>query len=94
MNLMPFVVSWAVLATAVVVLIVYRRMVAAKEDDYIHVEGDPDRVVHEQEVVAHKLDVIDKWGKVLTAIAVVYGLAISGLFMYNEWVNTSTKIQS
>ncbi len=84
MNLMPFIVSWAVLATAVLVLAFYRRMVANKEDDYLHVEND---VTAQQIAVAKKLEAIDKWGKILTVIAGVYGLIIIGMFLYNGWMH-------
>ena len=91
MNFMPYIVSWGVLATAVVVLAIYRRSIASKEDDYLHVDGG--RVVEQQVLVAKKLDAVDKWGKGLTILAFVYALAIGALFMYNAWIEGSTKIQ-
>ena len=84
MNLIPLVVSWAVLATAVLVLAFYRRIVANKEDDYIHVEND---VTAQQIAVAKKLEAIDKWGKILTIVAAAFGLIIIALFMYNGWMH-------
>ena len=84
MNLIPLVVSWAVLATAVLVLALYRRAVANKEDDYVHVEND---VSAQQVAVAKKLEAIDKWGKILTIIAAAFGLIIIALFMYNGWMH-------
>jgi len=42
--------------------------------------------------VAKKLEVIDRWGKILTIVAFVYALAILGLFLYNGWTE-STKLQ-
>lgn len=95
MNLMPLFASWIVLAAAVIVLIVYRRKIAGMEDDYIHVDdAAPAGVVQQQELVAAKLEKIDKWGKLLTVAAVVYGLLIGALFMYREWIVSGTKIQS
>ena len=89
MNLIPFIVSWAVLATIVLALAIYRYFVARNEDDVIHV-GVPS--ASNQEAVAKKLDGIDKWGKLLTIVVAVYALVIGGLFMYSEWIATSTKI--
>jgi hypothetical protein len=87
---MAFVVSWAALATAVLALALYRYFVARNEDDYIHVGVDN---APQQRSLAKKLDAIDRWGKVLTIVATVYGLVIAGLFMYSAWVESSTKIQ-
>jgi len=84
MNLIPLVVSWALLATAVLVLAFYRRVVANKEDDYVHVEND---VTAQQIAIAKKLEAIDKWGKILTIVAAAFGLIIIALFMYNGWMH-------
>ncbi len=84
MNLVPLVVIWAILATAVLVLAFYRRMVANKEDDYVHVEHD---VSAQQMSVAKKLEVIDKWGKILTVITAAFGLIIIAVFLYNGWMH-------
>jgi hypothetical protein len=91
MNYMPYIVSWGALATVVIVLAIYRKMVAGKEDDFLHVDGG--QVVEQQAALSKKLDAIDKWGKGLTIVAFVYALIIGGLFMYNAWVEGSTKIQ-
>jgi hypothetical protein len=40
--------------------------------------------VADQANVAHKLDVIDKWGKILTVVAVVSGLAIAAAYVYGS----------
>lgn len=84
MNLIPWVVSWAVLATAVLVLAFYRRAVANKEDDYLHVDA---AVAAQQTALAKRLEQIDKWGKILTVIAALFGLLVIALFMYNGWMH-------
>ncbi len=84
MNLIPLVVSWGVLATAVLALAFYRRAVASKEDDYLHVNSD---VAAQQTAMAKRLEVIDKWGKILTIVAAVFGVLLLGLFMYDGWMN-------
>lgn len=90
MNLMPFVISWAVLATVVLGLVIYRRGVANKEDDFLHVDG---HTAAQQEAIAKKLDSIDKWGKTLTVIAFVYALVILSVFLYNGWTESSRIVQ-
>jgi len=77
-------IIWAVLATAVGVLIIVRRVAARNEDDTIHVNQV--NVSAQQNAIAHTLEVIDRWGVTLTVIVVVYGLALLGVFLYNSWV--------
>ena len=83
----PFVVLWAVLALAVISLIVYRRVVAAGEDDMIHVSDAAGSVTSHQVSVAQKLDQIDKWGKTLTVITVVYGVVLASVYVYQSWMS-------
>jgi predicted nicotinamide N-methyase len=88
MNLMPWVVSWSVLATVVLALAVYRKMVARKEDDFLHVDAN---LTAQQEAVAKKLEQIDKWGKNLTIVVGIFALVLLGMFLYNGW-HESSKI--
>ena len=89
LDLRPFFVLWVILAASVIVLIVRRKMVASHEDDTLHVMQGA--AVTQQVVVANKLEQIDRWGKILTAIAVAFGLLVAGAYVYQVWVN-STQI--
>ena len=88
-DLLPFIVLWAALAMIVVALVVWRFKVARQEDDTLH-------VLHggttQQSAVAQKLETIDKWGKTLTVLAVVFGLLLGALYFYQLWVQQSTTI--
>jgi len=89
LNLFPFAVLWAVMAIGVIALIVIRKRIASGEDDTLHVmEGDAAMIPHQQEI-AHKLEAIDRWGKSLTAVTVVFGLIVGGLWVYQGWVSAS-----
>jgi len=83
----PFVVLWVALALVVIGLLVYRRFVSANEDDLIHVSDAGGSVASQQEALAHRLDQIDKWGKILTAATVVYGLILGAVYIYQGWVS-------
>ena len=83
----PFVVLWCVLAVTVIGLIVYRRIVAVGEDDMIHIGDTAGAVTSQQVTVAQKLDQIDKWGKMLTVVAVAYGVVLAGIYVYQSWVS-------
>ncbi|HTQ52810.1 MAG TPA: hypothetical protein VMI94_00025 [Bryobacteraceae bacterium] len=83
-NLLPYAAFWALLAIAVISLIIYRKSVSSQEDDSIHLEGN---MPSEQTAMAHKLASIDRWGKTLTVITVVYGLVLAAIYMYQIWNN-------
>ncbi len=90
MNLLPFAIGWCVLAAVVIGLIIYRRKVSGAEDDTLHV-GDPTgAVIARQQVLAKKLETVDRWGKILTIILVLYGLALGAGYLYNAWTSTAT----
>lgn len=89
-SFFPLLVSWCVLAAVVLAMIVWRKTVARNEDDQLHVLHAA--ALTQQAEVAHKLDVIDKWGKIVTAVTALYGAAIAGLYLYQTWVTTSTTI--
>ena len=81
-NLIPYVAVWSVVTLSVIVLLVMRKMVASKEDDQLHVlHGATTQQVN----VASKLELIDRWGKILTVVAVVMGLAIATVYVYTSF---------
>jgi hypothetical protein len=88
-NFVPFTVVWGLLAFAVLALIGYRRVISAKEDETLHLAGAPG-VNSQQVIIAHKLEVIDKWGKLLTVITVVYGLLLAGAYTWQTWLSSNT----
>jgi hypothetical protein len=87
LDLRPYIAVWGLLALAVLVLFVRRKMVAAKEDDQLHVMSgtNPNQVL-----IAAKLDTIDKWGKIMTVITVLFGLVIGFLFIYSNFVGRNS----
>jgi hypothetical protein len=90
LNLYPFAVLWAILALAVLTLLLIRKKISAAEDDTLHVmEGDATMIPRQQKI-ARELELIDRWGKSLTVIALVFGLIVGGLFVYQGWVNASS----
>ncbi len=87
LDLRPYIAVWGVLALSVLVLFIRRKMVASKEDDQLHVMSGTNP---NQLAVATKLDSIDKWGKIMTVIAVLFGLAIGFLFIYSNFVGRNS----
>ena len=86
--MIPLVVLWCLLAVAVLVLAVMRKMTAKDESDVIH--PDDKAFAERQAAIAARLEKIDKWGKILTAVAAVFGLCLCALYLYNGWSESQT----
>jgi hypothetical protein len=83
-DIRPFIGVEVALVLAIFALIAWRKAVARGEDDSLHVLQA--ETISHQATVAHKLEVIDKWGKATTAIAVVFGLLVAAAYIYQVWV--------
>jgi hypothetical protein len=88
LHLGYFLAVWIVIAVGVLVLLAKRRMIASEEDDSLHVMEGASTVSHQAQV-AQKLEQIDKWGKTVTVIAVVYGLLLTCAWIYQVWVQNA-----
>jgi uncharacterized membrane protein len=86
-NLFPLLVVWVLLALSVLALFVWRQAVARGEDDSLHVMHG---ALTQQTSMAQKLDVIDKWGKIMTVITVVLGLLIAAAYVYGQFSGRSS----
>jgi hypothetical protein len=91
MNVVALIGSWAVLASIVIVLAIYRKMLSSKEDDSLHLAEEKAGMVMHQAAVAHRLELVDRWGKSLTLLVVLFGLFIAGIYLYSVW-QQSTRI--
>ena len=81
-------IVWSALALFVISLAVVRRFTARNEDDLVHLSGGADAAISKQVVVADKLDKIDYWGKLLTVVVAVSGLALFAITLYITWQNS------
>jgi hypothetical protein len=88
MNMTPFVVIWSFLALAVLGLAFYRKLVSMREDDYIHLAGGAAKLIPQQVAMAHKLDIVDRWGKTLTIITAIGGLMLAAAYLYQLWLES------
>jgi hypothetical protein len=80
-NLIPYLGIWALVALLALVLALYRKFVSAHEEDrYVHIsEGEAHLIAH-QVSINRKLQAIDRWGEILTMLALVAGLALAGVY--------------
>ena len=89
--IMMFATSWFVLVAAYVALFIYRKQLEAHEDDSTHVLAD-NRVLAAQQTMAHKMEALERWSKILMAVVIVYGLLIGGMYLYSVW-QTNLKVE-
>ena len=87
MNLNLFVALWILVTASVIVLFIWRKIVAGKEDDTLHVNSGS---LTQQTSMAQKLDQIDKWGKIMTVVAVLLGLLVAAAFVYGQFVGRAS----
>jgi hypothetical protein len=87
-DLVPFLVVWTILTLAVIYLYFRHRAISGKQDAGLDVLETP-ATAQQHALLQQKLTVVDKWGKALTVIAGVYGLALAVLYFYQNWVRMS-----
>jgi len=82
----PLVILWFVIGLATAGLALYRKLLSMHEEDLIHLSPGEEPLIPKQVEMAHKMDVIDTWGKGLTAATVALGLVLAALYLYNAWL--------
>ena len=90
-NLVPFVAGWIALACFVVGFAFYRKRYSMQENDMPHVSDDQSGIL-KQAAVAQRLDTIDRWGKTLTVVGTVYGVALAAAYFYQVWIQGTQQI--
>ncbi len=83
-NFTPFAVLWIVFAVVVAGLAAYRWLVSENEEDTLHLSNP--REEGRQVVITHRLDVIDRWGKLLTIAAAVYSVLLAAAYVCHIWI--------
>ncbi len=89
MNLMPLTLIWAVLAVAILILLLYRSLLSRQEAESLHVLESDDARISQRVTIAQKLEAVERWAKILAIIAVLYGLVLLGLFLWDAWERSS-----
>ena len=86
LHLQPFLFAWAVLVAVVICLALYRRFITMHEDNFLHLGEGETRQRSTQANIWHKLDVVDRIGKALTAAAALAGLVLVASYLYIGWM--------
>jgi putative heme iron utilization protein len=85
-------VIWVAMAVVTAGLALYRKFVSREEVDVIHLRDNESAVVSSQETFAHRLDAIDRWGKILTIALIAYGVVLACGYLYFAWQESSKQI--
>ena len=88
-NFTPWMILWAALALAVLVMAGYRKIASVREDETLHLVNPSESA--RQVAISHKLERIDKWGKLLTVVAAIYGLLLVLGYTYQTWVQATYR---
>ena len=88
-NFTPWMILWAALALAVLVMAGYRKIVSVREDETLHLVNPSESA--RQLAIFHKLERIDKWGRLLTVVAAIYGLLLVMGYTYQTWVQATNR---
>jgi hypothetical protein len=89
----PLVIVWFVIGLATAGLALYRKLLSMREEDLIHLGPGEEGLISQQSTLAHKLDIIDTWGKGLTAATVGFGLVIAAIYLYHAWLQSLQPFQ-
>jgi len=80
--LMLFMVSWGVITAVLVILVVYRGTLSAREDDQIFIDAAEQHHYEEQQAVIAKMTRLTKPIIALAVISGVLLLTSAGLWIY------------
>lgn len=80
--LMLFMVSWGVITTVLVILVVYRGTLSSKEDDQIFIDAAEQHHYQDQQAVIAKMSRLTKPIIALAVISGVLLLTSAGLWIY------------
>jgi hypothetical protein len=89
MNITFFVVLWVVLGVATLALALYRKVLSNQENDVLALAAGEEGKIPGQVDLARKLETIDRWGKTITVLTAVVGLALACTYLYQAWLDPS-----
>ena len=85
MNFQVAFAIWVALLVLVAIAMAYRYWMDHRhEHETIHLHDADAPVIADQMTISRKLHWIDVWGKTLTVVAVIYGLALAAYYIYLE----------
>ena len=91
--LTSFWIIWGLFALVVLGLFLFRQKIAANENDSVRLAVGEESAIVTQQEIGRKLEVIDKWGKILTVVAGVFFLILFAVQIYALWTASNVAIR-
>ena len=86
------VAIWITLVMIVLLLATCRLALTWGKYTVLHVRRSEMSMIPQQVRDDHRLTRIDFWGQLLTTLTLVLGLALTGLYVYVAWTETTRRI--
>jgi hypothetical protein len=83
------VALWIVIAAALAIVFVYRKIVADGTDELVHVSDPSDAVIAKQTATAQQLQQLDRIVMILAILFVVYGVVFGCLQIYQAFTSNT-----
>ena len=83
MDLMPWMILWALVTTGVVVLALWRNMLGLHDMESIHLGKGGEQDEEMEARIARKIAQVEMWGKTLTVVSAVLIVGIGCIWAYN-----------
>ena len=74
----------SVLAAAILAMLAYRKVLASNEDHYIHLHEGDNRTISDQRTVGHRIDILDKYSKLLSIALGLYLVVLACFALYEQ----------
>jgi hypothetical protein len=84
MNLNVYFSVWLVLTVVVLAMAAYRYLLVRHADATIDLM-ESSKIAAEQTKAFRRAEGIGRWGKILTAVVLVYGLALIVVLLHHAW---------
>ena len=91
MNLLPFAVLWLILVVALIVLAMYRQSLTRGELDILHFQEGQEKKVTEQVNLAGKVNMLDRYCRILGIVLVVYSVVLGAAYVYSALISSSVR---
>jgi hypothetical protein len=88
-----YVAIWSFFALIVLGLAAYRKILSNQEDDSLHVSEGTAGLITQQVATAQKIEVVEKWGKISTAVVLAAGLILASVYFYGVWTTGASTVQ-
>lgn len=76
------VIVWVGLGIVTLGLALYRKVLAMREDPYVHIGSGEERMIPQQVAGFRKIGSVDKWGITMTIITAVLGIVLAVAYLY------------